>query len=67
MVIRKTFEEITIEALNRLNISFELGTWQRLYSNGLSKQVPAQFVIKIRDAKYRNVKLGIGKRLVQIE
>jgi hypothetical protein len=64
-VIRGSFEAVSIEALNRLNIRWELGQLIKDYNEGRSQQVPAQLQIRLKD-RFRRT-LASGKNRILFE
>lgn len=57
--------EACAEALNRLGIRWQLGQAIQDYNNGKTQQVPAKFVVQLKD-RFRG-QLGAGKRMIIFE
>lgn len=57
-VVRGGFEDACIEALNRLNIRWELGRSIKDYNEGRTQQVPAQLHIRLKDRFRRTLSYG---------
>jgi len=57
-VIRVGFEIACIEALQRLNINWELSQFIKDYNAGRSQQVPAQFEVRLKNRFRRTLAYG---------
>lgn len=57
-IINNGFEDACIEALERLNIGWELGQVVKDYNEGRSQQVPAQLEIRLKDRFRRTLSYG---------
>lgn len=64
-VIKIGFTTACLEALDKLGVKWEPGRVVREYNEGKSTQVPARFIVRLKD-RYRG-ELGYGKRVLKFE
>jgi len=57
--------EACAEALDRLGIRWQLGQAIKDYNNGKTQQVPAKFIVRLKD-RFRG-QLGMGRRTIVFE
>jgi len=57
--------EACAEAFNRLGIRWQLGQAIKDYNNGKTQQVPAKFIVRLKD-RFRG-QLGTGRRTIVFE
>ena len=60
-----TMAEACTEALNRLGIRWQLGQAIQDYNSGKTQQVPAKFIVRLKD-RFRG-QLGTGRRTIVFE
>jgi len=49
LVLRESFEDVVMEAFNKMGIKWELGTAIQEYNRGNTTQVPSSFIIKLKN------------------
>ncbi|MCH9770418.1 MAG: hypothetical protein K0U12_06015 [Gammaproteobacteria bacterium] len=54
-VLRKSFEEIAIDVLNKLGVNWEYGSAIQEYNQGKTQQIPVRFTIKLKSRLRRNI------------
>ncbi len=62
-VLLEPFEEVAMEALDKLNIQWEPGTAIQEYNEGKTTQVPAVFSVRLK-SRYRGSIQANGRRLI---
>lgn len=61
-VLRKPFEDIAIEALNKLGIKWQFGTAIQEYNRGESNQVPVNLTIRLK-SRFRGTISAEGRKI----
>lgn len=64
-IIKIGFTMACLDALDKLGVRWEPGKAVREYNEGKSTQVPARFIVKLKD-RYRG-ELSYGKRVLKFE
>ncbi len=64
-IMTVSLAEACAEALNRLGVRWELGQAIKDYNKGKTQQVPAKFIVRLKD-RFRG-QLGVGSRKVVFE
>lgn len=63
IVLRKSFESVAMEALNKLGLKWEFGSAIQEYNRGESTQIPATFTIKLK-SRFRGSISAEGKSVI---
>jgi len=64
-ILQDAFENVCIEALNKLGIGWELGMALKAYNEGRTQQVPVKFIVRLKN-RFRGT-LGDGRRKLVFE
>ena len=62
-ILRKPFEDIAIEALNKRKVHWELGRAIQEYNSGESQQIPVVFTVRLH-TRFRSRISAIGRELL---
>src|SRR3989344_7926312 len=65
IIPRKEFELIATQALDKLQVTWELGSAIQAYNRGETQQIPVRFTIRLKSRFRRNI--SIGKRKLHFE
>ena len=64
-VLKNSFEATAIEALNKLNIKWELGRAIKEYNEGKTTQVPVLFTVRLKSRFRGSIYLGTKKLIFE--
>lgn len=62
-VLRKSFESVAIEALNKLGIRWEFGSAIQEYNHGQSTQIPTAFTVQLK-SRFRGTINAEGRSVI---
>lgn len=64
-IIKEGFSSACIEALTKLGIKWELGSFAKAYNAGLSTQVPVRLAVQLKSRFRRTLKDGDAKLIIE--